>query len=53
MMEPISVAQKSGEFIITHKCVKCGKTIRQHASDDDDIDAIIALGTNPDFIFGK
>lgn len=53
MMEPVSVEQKSGKFIITHKCVVCGKTIRQQASDNDDIDTIIALSTNPDFIFGK
>ena len=53
MMEPVSVEQVSGEFIITHKCQKCGKTIRQRTCDNDDMDAIIALGTNPDFIFGK
>jgi rubrerythrin len=53
MMEPISVEHVAGKFIITHKCQKCGKIIRQKASDNDDIDAIIALGTNPDFIFGK
>ena len=53
MMKPISVDQSNGRWIIIHKCEKCGKTIRQHASDNDDMDAIIALGTNPDFIFGK
>ncbi len=53
MMKPISVEQSNGRWIIIHKCEKCGKTIRQHASDNDDMDAIIALGTNPDFIFGK
>ena len=53
MMRPVAIEQKSGEFIIIHKCEKCGKTIRQHASDNDDMDTIIALSTNPDFIFGK
>ena len=53
MMRPISVEQVGGQFVITHKCEKCGKTIRQKASDDDDTDAIIALGANPEFIFGK
>ena len=53
MMEPISVEQVGGQFIITHKCQKCGKTIRQRASDNDDMDTIIKLSTNPDFIFGK
>ncbi len=53
MMRPIAIEQKSGKFIITHKCEKCGKTIRQHANDNDDMDTIISLSTNPDFIFGK
>ena len=52
-MEPVSVEHVNGRFIITHKCEKCGKVIRQKTSDNDDMDAIIALGTNPDFIFGK
>ena len=53
MMRPISVEQRNGEFIITHKCEKCGKTIKQHASENDDMDTIIAISSNPDFIFGK
>ena len=53
MMEPISVEQSGGKFIITHKCQKCGKTIRQHTSDDDNMDAIIDLSTDSNFIFGK
>ena len=53
MMEPISVESVAGKFIITHKCQKCGKVIRQKTNDNDDMSAIIALSTNPDFIFGK
>ena len=53
MMAPIA-AEKSGEgFIITHRCEKCGKTIRQHAAPEDDIDAIISLSADNSFIFGK
>lgn len=53
MMAPIA-AEKSGEgFIITHRCEKCGKTIRQHATDTDDIDAIISISADNSFIFGK
>jgi len=53
MMVPI-VAEKSGEgFIITHKCEKCGKTIRQHAAPEDDIDTIISISADKSFIFGK
>ena len=53
MMRPISVEQKGGEFIITHKCEKCRKTIKQKTSENDDMDTIIAISSNPDFIFGK
>ena len=53
MMEPIVIEQKSGKFIITHKCEKCGKMIKQHADPDDDMDTIISISSNPDFIFGK
>ncbi|MCQ2568608.1 MAG: RNHCP domain-containing protein [Alphaproteobacteria bacterium] len=53
MMRPISIEQKSGEFIITHKCEKCGKVIKQKTSANDDMDTIISISSNPDFIFGK
>ena len=53
MMEPVSVESVGGEYIITHKCQTCGKKIRQHASRQDDIDAIISISSNSDFIFGK
>lgn len=53
MMRPVG-AEKSGDgFIITHKCDACGKTIRQRAAENDDIDAIIALTADNSFIFGK
>ena len=53
MMKPISIEQKGGEFIITHKCEKCGKTIKQKASENDNMDTIISISSNSDFIFGK
>ena len=53
MMEPVSIEQSGGKWIIIHKCVVCRKTIRQKASDDDDINAIIALSSDSNFIFGK
>lgn len=52
MMCPISVAPDGVRFVITHRCQLCGKIKRQHTSDDDDIDAIIALSKNDDFIYG-
>lgn len=53
MMEPISATPSKDGYIITHRCEKCGKTIRQHSSINDDTDIIIAISSNPDFIFGK
>ena len=53
MMPPIAVAPDKDGYIITHKCEKCGKTINQHSASNDDIDTIISISTNPDFIFGK
>ena len=53
MMRPIAVAPDKDGYIITHKCEKCGKTINQHTAPDDDIDTIISISSNPDFIFGK
>ncbi len=52
-MEPIAATPNGDGYIITHKCQKCGKTIRQHSSENDDIDTIISISSNPDFIFGK
>lgn len=53
MMKPISVTPEKDHFVITHKCEKCGKEKRQRTSPDDDMDTIIAISTNPDFIFGR
>ena len=53
LMEPISAAPTKDGFIIVHKCMVCGKTIKQHSSENDDIDTIIKISSNPDFIFGK
>ena len=53
LMEPISATPTKDGFIIVHKCLVCGKTIKQHSSENDDIDTIIKISSNPDFIFGK
>ena len=52
MMAPISATPSGDDYVITHKCEKCGKTIRQHSSENDDIDTIIQLTTNNKYIFG-
>ena len=53
MMKPVSVEKSGEDFIITHKCEKCGKTIRQRAAPNDDMDTIIAISANKSFIFGN
>jgi hypothetical protein len=52
LMQPISICIEKDKYIITHKCQKCGKIKRQHASDDDNTDELIKLSANPEFIFG-
>lgn len=53
LMRPIAVSQSGDGFIITHKCEKCGHSRRQRSAPDDDIDAIIGVARNNNFIFGK
>ncbi|MFQ6778321.1 MAG: RNHCP domain-containing protein [Alphaproteobacteria bacterium] len=53
MMKPISAMPDGDRYIIIHKCTKCGKTIRQHTSPDDNIDEIIKISADSGFIFGK
>ena len=52
MMKPIAIESDGDRFVITHKCEICGKTKRQRTSDDDNIDAIIEISKNTNFIFG-
>jgi len=47
MMRPIGVEQKHGEWIIIHKCEKCGKIARNKAAPDDNMNKIIELSTCP------
>lgn len=53
MMKPVSAMPDGTGYIIVHKCEKCGKIIRQKTSDNDNIDEIIKISANSDFIFGK
>lgn len=53
MMKPIAVEVRTDEYIITHRCDKCGKTIRQRAAENDDINTLIALSVNSHFISGQ
>lgn len=53
MMRPIQIEKSGNNFIITHKCEKCGKVIRQKCSPRDNMDTIIALSVNNKMIFGR
>ena len=53
LMEPISITTKGRDYIITHKCQKCGKIINQKSSENDDINAIIAISSSANFIYGR
>jgi len=43
LMKPIEILQKNGEFIILHKCEKCGFERKNKVSDKDNINTIIKL----------
>lgn len=45
MMEPASAEQKNGEYIITHRCIKCGLKRNNKSSPDDSIERIVELST--------
>ena len=47
LMEPIGVGSQKGEYIITHRCTKCGAEKRNKAGKDDNFDALIRLSTRP------
>lgn len=42
-MEPRGIEVQGREYILTHKCRKCGHTKRNKAADNDSIDALISL----------
>jgi rubrerythrin len=43
LMEPIAILQKRGNFIIQHKCKKCGFIRNNTISEDDDRDALFRI----------
>ncbi|MCL2749379.1 MAG: RNHCP domain-containing protein [Alphaproteobacteria bacterium] len=53
LMMPIGVETIRDGFIIIHKCEKCGKIARCRSNENDNLNEIIRLSKNPEFIFGK
>ncbi|MFH0854322.1 MAG: RNHCP domain-containing protein [bacterium] len=41
LMEPIKIESEGKEFIITHKCKKCGYEKRNKISADDNLDGLL------------
>ncbi len=44
LMEPIGVDQKRGEFVLIHKCLKCGTIKRNKVSPNDDREVLLKIG---------
>lgn len=43
MMEPVRIDLKKGEYVITHRCVKCGHEKKNAASAKDSIGLILKM----------
>lgn len=43
LMEPAGIEKEHGEFVIVHKCVKCGYIKKNKAGKDDNFEEIIKI----------
>lgn len=43
LMEPVGIELTHGEYVIIHKCLKCGKFIKNQTSPEDNFEKIIKL----------
>ncbi|MBR2141127.1 MAG: RNHCP domain-containing protein [Rickettsiales bacterium] len=43
LMEPVSVLQKNGDFVILHRCKKCGFERKNKVTDENDFNGLIML----------
>jgi rubrerythrin len=43
IMEPIDIEQKKGEFVILHKCKKCGFERKNRVNENDDYSIILKI----------
>jgi len=46
MMKPVKVEFEKGEYVLTHKCVKCGFERRKRVEKNDDFDAVVKISKN-------
>jgi len=47
-MKPEEVESKKGEYVITHKCQKCGHVKKNKISPDDDFKKVIEISAKTD-----
>lgn len=47
LMMPIGVELKEGEYIILHRCNRCGFEKKNRAAQNDDFNVILQLSTQP------
>ena len=47
LMEPIGINIKSGQTVITHRCLKCGQITHNKISENDNQEEIIGLSQIP------
>ena len=43
LMEPVLIEKESSNYVLTHKCTKCGGTKRNKTNGEDDFDEVIKL----------
>lgn len=43
MMEPKKVETEKGEYVLTHRCVKCGHEKRNKISPEDDFEQMLKI----------
>ncbi|MBU1126864.1 RNHCP domain-containing protein [Patescibacteria group bacterium] len=47
LMKPIGINLKEGEYILIHRCLKCGKEMKNKISKKDNFDLITKLSQKP------
>ena len=46
LMEPVSYIKKGGDFVINHKCLKCGFEKRNRTCSEDSFDEMLKISCN-------
>ena len=46
LMEPVDIEIKDGNYVLIHKCKKCGFVRKNKVGDQDDFDAVINISRN-------